>query len=263
MNPAQQLSPAWLPEGFSDEPLAPPHRNTVLAETRVVRELPRLLLHSPRLATAQRGQGAPVMVMPGIGTTDAVTAPLRGYLSYLGHDARGWGIGRNHGDVPALVPQVLAAVAQLAEDAAEPVHLVGWSLGGVLAREVAREQPDLVAQVITYGTPVVGGPAYTLAAQSYGADTVAAIQRQVAERNRVPIEVPVTAIYTRRDNVVAWRACIDTVSPDIEHVEVGSTHVGLGIDPDVWLEIARRLAAATSRTRPAPRARRPGGQTPG
>ena len=123
-----------------------------------------------------------------------------------------------------------------------PVSLVGWSLGGVIAREVARREPDAVRRVITYGTPVVGGPSFTAVAAAYAPE----VRRRVAEVSArldadSPIRVPLTAIWSRRDGIVAWPACLDRVSPDVEHVEVGSTHLGLGVDPDVWSIVASRL----------------------
>ena len=96
--------------------------------------------------------------------------------------------------------------------------------------------------MITYGTPVVGGARFTAVARAYtpgqddDADTV--ISRLDAEQ---PIRVPLTAVFTRRDGIVAWQACIDRHSPDVEHVEVSSTHIGLGVDPDVWQVVASRL----------------------
>lgn len=209
----------------------------------MLREVPRLLLSGPRLAGAPRGRRQPVLALPGHSSSDAATAPLRAYLGWLGYDTRGWGMGTNHGDVQALLPEVEAAVERHASSSGSPVHLIGWSLGGVLAREVARDRPDLVAQVITYGTPVVGGPTFTLAASSYGPAQVQAIAEQAAERTSVPISVPVTAFFSRRDQVVSWRACIDPDNDHVDHVEVGSTHIGLGMDPDVWLGITRRLAS--------------------
>jgi pimeloyl-ACP methyl ester carboxylesterase len=230
-----------LPDGFHDEPLAPPTGRSAVAEVLVLREVPRLVLRAPRLLSSPRGAGQAVMVLPGHSSSDAATAPLRAYLCRLGYDARGWGLGTNHGDVDALMAPVETAVARLADEAGQQVHLLGWSLGGVIAREIARDRPDLVAQVITYGTPVVGGPLYTLAAASYGPQRVAQIAATVQQRNRRPVPVPVTAFYSRRDRVVAWRACIDQHNTHVDHVEVGSTHVGLGIDPDVWLGIVERL----------------------
>lgn len=231
-----------VPEGFHDEPLRPPSDRSVAKEVLALRELPRLLLSGPRLASAPKGQRQPVMALPGHSSSDVATAPLRAYLGWLGYDVRGWGLGTNHGDVRSLLPDVEAAVEGYVRSQGSRVHLVGWSLGGVIAREVARDRPDLVAQVITYGTPVVGGPAFTLAASSYGPAQVAAIAAQAAERTKVPILVPVTAFFSRRDQVVSWRACIDPDNHHVEHVEVRSTHIGLGMDPDVWLGITRRLA---------------------
>jgi pimeloyl-ACP methyl ester carboxylesterase len=184
------------------------------------------------------------MVLPGFATSDASTAVLRAYLRYLGYDVRGWGLGINVGNVLGLVARVTEHVARFAEDAGQRLRLVGWSLGGTIARETARENPTLVERVITLGTPVVGGPKYTVAAnrfRQYGYD-VDAIEAFVAARNRVRIRVPITAIYSRADCVVAWQACIDEHSPEIEHVEVGATHIGLGLSPEVYRIVAQRLA---------------------
>lgn len=246
---------AGLPAGFHDEPLAAPTPGSLLGEVRIARELPRLLLGSPRLASAPRGNGDPVLLVPGIGSDDWATAPLRAYLRRLGHDARGWGLGRNHGDVETLVEAVADVVGAWHACAGRPVHLVGWSLGGVVAREVARAHPDRVAQVISYGTPVVGGPVYTIVGRRYSAETIAHILAIVEEADRTPIPVPLTSIFSRADGVVAWRASIDTLHPHTQHVEVRSTHTGLGLDPDVWLAVAHRLVQpgprATTATPPA------------
>lgn len=226
--------------------LEPPTPRGMLGEVRLVREVPRLLLAAPGLARARRAAprrraSAPVLVVPGYTSSDAATAPVRWYLAQLGFDVHGWGLGTNHGDVGSLLPRVTDIVHGHHTRTGRPVHLVGWSLGGVLAREVARASPHLVEQVITYGTPVVGGPKYTVAAGSYGAQAVDQIAADVAVRNRVPIGVPVTALYSRHDRVVAWGACVDPYNPTTEHVEVFSSHAGMGIDPDVWRTVAHRL----------------------
>jgi dienelactone hydrolase len=135
-------------------------------------------------------------------------------------------------------------------EAARPVDLVGWSLGGTIARETARLVPQAVGQVVTYGTPVVGGPTHTLGASAYGraeCERISALIRQLDAES--PIAVPMTAIFTRRDSVVSWGACIDHSSPVVHHVEVGSTHFSMGIDPDVWRVVAERLAASPSSLR--------------
>jgi len=232
------------------EPLAPPAPAGLWGELRGALELPRLLLRWPQLARAPRGTGGPLMVLPGFGAGDGSTAPLRAYLGWLGHRTRGWGLGPNGGDVEALVPRLEQRVERQADRAGARLALVGWSLGGVLARELARERPDLVSRVVTLGSPVVGGPKYTAVADAYrrrGID-VDEIEARVAERNAEPIRVPVLAIYSRRDAVVSWRACIDEHSPDVEHVEVGATHLGLGFSPEVWRLVARAVAAPRAST---------------
>jgi pimeloyl-ACP methyl ester carboxylesterase len=203
-----------------------------------------LLLRAPSLARQPRGGGTPVLVVPGFGAGDGSTALLRSYLGWLGYRVRGWGLGRNRGNVGALIPRVTELVAARAQEEGQPLRLVGWSLGGYLVREAAREQPEAVARIVTFGSPVVGGPKYTATAEAYrrrGHD-LDAIEAEVAVRDRAPITVPITAIYSRNDGVVAWQACIDRSSPQVEHVEVRSTHLGLGVDPEVFRIVAERLA---------------------
>ena len=144
----------------------------------------------------------------------------------------------------ALFPLVREEVHQLRRQYRRPVHLIGWSLGGVLSREVAREEPDYVRQVITMGSPIIGGPKYTSLAriaQREGAD-LDEIERMIAAREARPIQVPVTSIYSRRDGIVAWQASIDHHTPDAEHVEVQTTHLGFGQSPEVFKVLAASLA---------------------
>lgn len=231
-------------------PVSPPP----LKGRRLVREilglgqLGRLVIHAPALFRSPRGDGSPVLVVPGFGAGDGSTVVLRRYLKAIGYEVHGWELGTNRGNVPELIPQVTERAVSTAEAAGRSVHLVGWSLGGYLSREAARQRPDLVADVITYGSPVIGGPKYTATAVSYrraGYD-LDAIEATVEERNNVPIQVPITAIYTRTDLVVDWRACIDRSSPIVEHVEVSTTHLGLGFCPEVYRIVAQSLAAGSA-----------------
>ena len=221
-----------------------PARRAAWGELAGLLELPRLLLRAPSLARAPRGDGSPVVVLPGFATDDAAMALLRGYLTFLGHDAHPWGLGRNDGDVPRLLPLLVSRVAALHRSTGRLVRLVGWSLGGYLAREVSRDVPGDVDRVVTLGTPVVGGPKYTLAARAYrrrGAD-MEAIEAAVDAREAVPLTRPVSAIYSRKDGVVAWQACVDERNACVDHVEVSSTHLGMALSPDVYLLVARCLA---------------------
>ena len=226
------------------EELRPPSGNKILKESLTVLQLPRLALRTPSLILrGPKGTKQPALFLPGLKASDASNAPMRSYLQSRNFATYGWGLGTNNGDVEGQLPKVIARTEQLFERSAEPIALVGWSLGGLIAREVARERPELVSQVITYGTPVVGGPLYTSVSGVYSPEERRAIAERVAERNQVPIEVPITAMFSKRDGIVAWRACIDDFSPDVTMIEIGSTHVGMGIDPDVWQVVSERLAA--------------------
>ena len=224
----------------------PPSWRAGIGELATPLELVRLALRWPTLPAGRTGGRSTVLLVPGFGAADGSLFALHRYLERRDFEVVPWGLGRNHGDVPQLMPVLAERVRTLARECREPVALVGWSLGGYLAREAARDEPASVRHVVTIGSPIVGGPKYTTVAPYYrrkGID-VDEIEREVAERYRVPLRVPVTAIYSRRDGVVAWRACIDEWSPNVEHIRVGSTHVGLGFSPDVLEIVADRLKPA-------------------
>lgn len=226
------------------ETLEPPSFSAVLREAKGLLELPRLMYRFPDLARQPRGHGQPVLILPGYGAGDISTILLQWYLRLLGYRVRGWGLGRNSGDVADLLPRVLKRLIKFARRNQQEVRLIGWSLGGYLAREAARERPDLVHRIITLGTPVIGGPKYTIVARRFhrrGID-VEAIVAQVELRNRILLRTPVTAIYSRADAIVAWQACIDENGTDVEHIEVCTTHLGFGFSPEVYKIIAHRLA---------------------
>lgn len=240
VSPAQQyLSPPAAPA-----PTAPTSARGLANEWRTALLPPLLLARTPKLLRAPRGTGGTVIDIPGWKSPEASMAPLRRYLRNRGHNARGWGLGTNTGDPERDAEIMSEIVAAHFDRTGETVALVGWSLGGVIARETARNLPHAVRRVITYGTPVVGGPTYTLGAGSYGHQENARISAMIEDLDQTnPIQVPITAFFTRQDRVVSWPACIDRASLDVEHIEVTSTHVGMGFDPYVWEIVARRLAA--------------------
>jgi predicted alpha/beta hydrolase family esterase len=225
-------------------PTQPPQLSRALLEVLSIRETVRLPLAALRLSRGTRGSGRPVLMVPGLGATDESMLPLRLYLRRLGHDARAAKLGRVNDDVDAQYQRVVERVERLAASSGDQVALVGWSIGGVLAREAARDVPGVVTQVITFGTPVVGGPTFSVVARRYDAATLRAIGQQVDERNTTPIRVPITAIWSRNDGIVDPAACIDRLSPNVENIEVSSTHFGMGLDPDVWHHTATRLAVS-------------------
>lgn len=226
------MAPAPAPLRFPD----------LRGEWRIGREALRLALNAPGLLASPRGRRQPVILIPGWQAPQASMNPLRQLLRLKGYDARHWGQGVNRGDVEAYVDKLRPVLERLAERREQPVSLIGWSLGGVIARELAREMPALVRTVVTYGSPVQGGPIYTAAARSYSAPERERIRRLIEERNRdQPIKVPMAVIFSRLDTIVSWPACIDRLSPSVTHYEVDSTHFSMGIDPAVWQIVLERL----------------------
>jgi hypothetical protein len=234
--------------------LQPPSPNGLLREARGFLEFPRLLFRSIELVLQPRGHGQPVLVLPGYGAGDGSTAFLKTYLRLLGYRVSGWHLGRNSGNVAELMPRVLRRVLSMHKRAQQRVHLIGWSLGGFIAREAARERPDLIHQIITLGTPVIGGPKYTVVAHRFrrrGID-LDAMEAEIASRNSIRLRTRVTALYSRYDGVVAWQACIDENGKNVEHVEVTTTHMGFGFSPQVYKIIAQRLSDSGSACPDAP-----------
>lgn len=226
------------------QPTGPPSRRAAMREGLTALEPARLVANGWRLVVQRRGDGRAVVVAPGFGAGDPSTVPIRAYLRSLGYSPHGWGLGTNTGDVLRSVSSLIARVEPMVASSGRPVPLIGWSLGGVVCREVARERPDLVEQVITFGSPIIGGPKYTRVGALYAARgiDIDGIERLVAARNARPITVPVTSIYTKGDGVVAWQACIDDITPGARNVEVHTTHLGLGLHHRVYTVVARCLS---------------------
>jgi pimeloyl-ACP methyl ester carboxylesterase len=220
-----------------------PSNTRLFSEAFSWTEFPRLFLHAPDLLTQRRGNGERVLVFPGFGAGDFSTLVLRNYLGYLGYNAAGWQQGVNMGDVMSMITQLTQAVRSEAERSQKPLILIGWSLGGYLAREVARELPGMVSQVLTMGSPIIGGPKYTRVASLFQGTGMSLdmIEQAIELRDQTPLHLPITNIYSKNDGVVAWEACIDHKSSAVEHFEVNTTHLGLGISADVFRIVARQL----------------------
>lgn len=229
-----------------ERPSGPPSTRTAVGELGAALDAARLIGAFPRLVAAPRGDGHLVVDIPGWKAPEVAGLPLRRYLRRLGYDARGWGFGTNTGDPRRDVERLSKSVLELVGESGAPASLVGWSLGGVIAREVARLHPEAVRRVITYGTPV-SGPTHTTVARAYGRGSDPDGHRGARRLDATtPIPVPLTILYSRRDGIVSWQACIDHTSPSAEHVEISSTHLGMGFDPDVWAIVADRLAVPSS-----------------
>jgi pimeloyl-ACP methyl ester carboxylesterase len=229
-----------------EAPIGVPHALLVLLEARAPLEGLGLLAAWPWLARMPRGDGRPVLLAPGYGASDASMQALFRYLDWLGYDMHHWGLGRNRGKVAPNVRALRERVRGLrSERGGAAVTLIGWSLGGVIVREVARDVPEAVREVITLGTPVVGGPKYTrvgaMFARRENVD-LDQIEQLAHERNLRLIPCPLTCIYSKSDGIVSWRATIDRYNPQARHLRVSGSHLGMGFNPRVWRIIARTLA---------------------
>jgi pimeloyl-ACP methyl ester carboxylesterase len=226
------------------EPIEPPSRLLLLLEGRALGEYAALVLSWPFIRLLPRGDGHPVLVLPGFMASDFSTQPMRRVLSRLGYDAHGWGLGRNSGASGAIRDGMRARLEALHAAAGRKVSLIGWSLGGVYARELARHAPQLVRRVITLGSPINGHPHANNADALYqrvnGRNPP--VDWEAFNRRRVPPNVPCTAVYSKTDGIVAWRCSLEDVAPNTENVEVQGSHLGLGVNPQVLRIVAERLA---------------------
>lgn len=232
-----------LPENLSARDGSPPPVKLLLGELRALAEWPRGLLHLPT-GGLPRGDGHAVIVLPGFGADDRATRPLRRALERLGYAVEGWGQGRNLGMRRAVGEMLDARIETLAERIGR-VSLVGWSLGGVFARELARGRPDAVRRVITLGSPITHHPQATnmerifrMANPKYSGE----IDWAAFTRREAAPPVPCTAVYSPSDGIVAARCCRELPGPNTENVAVRGSHMAMVANPHVLRVVAERLA---------------------
>jgi pimeloyl-ACP methyl ester carboxylesterase len=226
---------------------APPAWLT-LAENRAVFEFGAFLAASPILRMIGRGDRHPVLVLPGFTAGDRSTEPLRWFLRGQGYWVHGWSLGRNLGPTRAVVNGLDNRLAYVHSRHDRRVTLVGWSLGGIYARMLARKHPDLVRQVITLGTPFqlrmgdhsAAEPVWKLVEPNLEPGAIDHLY--LPEPQKQPLSVPATSIYSKSDGVVRWYTCIDSPGDNRENIEVRGSHSGLGWNPAVLVAVADRLA---------------------
>ncbi len=204
-----------------------------LAELRWGLEATTLLGALPFLANTPRGDGHAILVLPGWLGDDASTFVLRSFLRLRGHRALGWKLGRNLGPRPATIAQLRESVRSLHAHDGRTVSLLGWSLGGVYARELAREMPELVRCVVTLASPFQMDPRR----RPLWPD---AELRATSE----PPPVPTTAVYSVSDGIVPPLWCREREGDFAENVEVPGSHIGMGFNPLAFYVVAERLAQA-------------------
>ncbi len=235
--------------------IAPPGLGCLALEWRAAFEYGATLAARPLLDRAPVGDGHPVLVLPGLIAGDATTRPLRRYLGRLGYAAHGWQQGLNLGPRDGVIERCLARLRALRRTHRRTVSLIGWSLGGIYARELAKLAPEDVRLVITLGTPFTGHPKATRAWRLY---EVLAGHRigapEIHEPLRRPPPVPTTSIFSRSDGVVSWQCSVEHAGARSESIEVQASHLGIGFNPLTFYAVADRLAQPEGAWQPFERA---------
>lgn len=226
--------------------IVPPPLWKAAREMRVLLDIGKSALRRRR--SRQRAHGEPVLVIPGFGTSDAATVLLRGHLGASGFDVHTWDLGINTGPRGDVMRRLSARVRAIARKTQQRVRIVGWSLGGLMARVVAGRLPRHVGRVVTLGSPLTADPESSHLSRVYGwLGGIALDTRAVKSMLRDGARAPVTSIYSRNDGVVAWEASADGPGT-CRSLEVDATHIGLIVDPDVLEIVCREVARAPEET---------------
>ncbi len=229
-----------------DSPKAPSWFWT-LVEGRAIFEFNSFYALRPLLRCLPKGDGHPVLVLPGFMASDLSTRPLRNLLCDLHYKSYGWNLGRNvvfnsqrEKEMTDLLHKVFL------ENDEQKVSLIGWSLGGVFARELARNNPDKVRSIISLGSPISGNKHHSNAHHLFevlNGKPDAKLRKRQARLAELP-PVPCTSIYSKTDGIVAWQGSLQQESELSENICVPASHLGLGVNPIVMYAIADRLAQA-------------------
>jgi len=204
-----------------------------------------------------KGDGHPVLTIPGLGGADGSTHYLRNFLDNLGYESFPWGQGRNLGPrrgMDELTKRLTDLVQSIYRDTGnQKVSLIGWSLGGIYSREIAKLCPEVVRQVITMGSPFKQIPTESAVGKLYEflSKDKNFKDKGIIERIAKPPPVPFTSIYSKSDGVIHWTCSIEETGPLTENVEIpGASHLGLGHNPMSMYVVANRLAQPEDNWRP-------------
>lgn len=201
---------------------------------------------------APLGDGHPVMVLPGFMGDDGYNAAMRRFLTGLNYTVHGWGLGRNLGPRDGVLDGLRERIHEINERHSRPLSLVGHSLGGIFARELAREYPAMVRQVISLGSPFGRG--------RMSASVPARLFTALNPPQELPVDqdllheappVPLTAIYSKGDGIVNWQTTLQHDGHDrSQNIQVRGSHCGMTLNPVIWFLVAERLATHPDRWRP-------------
>ncbi len=235
--------------------VSPPSTLLALSEGwRAFLEASTLIPSMPFLRSMPRGDGHPVYLLPGFMADSQSTAMLRRWLNNLGYAAMPWGFGRNLGPRGILMERLILTVGDIAREHGRSVSLIGQSLGGVFAREIAKVIPEHIRQVITLGSPFrqteTNGtaPAVIRLFEMTTGENADELKRDLGDISR-PAPVASTAIYSRTDGIANWKTCIEEETPHTDNVEVYASHCGMGFNPAIYYVIGDRLAQPADKWR--------------
>lgn len=256
-------------------PKSPP-KIAMLKELHVVKDLVSLLY--PRVgkhSLSTNVHAKHVVLIPPVGTDKRYLKPLAAFLERQGHIMYDWGLGVNDAglkrkfsiedisddwtldatDKPEPINTKELGVAYLCTVATRrikalselletPVVVIGWSLGGYIAREVTRDLPEHVSQVISFGTPVIGGPKYTSTVEVFRNQGINIdwLEQLILKRSDKPITQAITAMYGIHDGIVDASVCIDEHSPNVSHHAFNTCHFGLGFHYPLWQLVLKKLS---------------------
>ncbi|TAM10139.1 MAG: alpha/beta hydrolase [Nevskiaceae bacterium] len=242
-----------MPETWPPAEIKAPSLRLLLGEARVALAWPAFQRATRLLDGLPRGDGHAVLMVPGFGTTNRMTRPLRSALQRLGYAVEGWECGRNLGMRPTVRASLNNQIERLYRQHG-PVSLVGWSLGGIFVREAARHHPLWVREVITLGSPFSGYPTannlHTLLRIANGGRRPE-IDWARFHRHQQPPAVPCHALHTRADGIVNWRCCLEPETPRTCNIEVGGSHLTLVLSLEVLRTVADILATPSAPPGPA------------
>ncbi|MEL6726990.1 MAG: alpha/beta hydrolase [Pseudomonadota bacterium] len=225
----------------------PPHPFWTLTEGRAIFELGAFGLLRNQMKNLPKGDGHPVLVLPGFMASDRSTRPMRRLFDDLGYKSYAWGLGRNVRFNEKREQEMSDLVERIYEENGEKLSIVGWSLGGVFARELAKMHPDIIRFVISLGSPITNSRRHAAPSRLFeainGKETQPEAEGRYRDLEAAP-PVPTTSILTKTDGIVSWRGSVQCPSKgaDTENIVVPASHVGLGVNPLVMVAVADRLA---------------------
>jgi len=222
-----------------------PHNISLICDTRFIFEMGEYLLSLPELKSKHTGNNDIILVLPGFLTGDFCTSPMRTFLNSIGFNAKGWNLGINMGPTNEVMAGVTDRIKYLNDKYGKQISIVGWSLGGIYAREISKRIPDSIKQVITLGTPFNGLNASNIIEyfEENGINGLDTLTPNAVNQLHVSPPMPYMSIYSKSDELIHWKSCVvNDHSSMSESFEIDSSHFGLCHNPSTIDIVANRLS---------------------